>query len=68
MGKIKTKVIASEIGKYNVDSITVKLNGKITSICFDKSHNVTRHNGNYVFLINKDGIYSVEPYSQITKE
>lgn len=60
MDKIKAKVISSEIGKFDVDSITIKLEDKITSICFDKSKNIAQFDGRDIYLINNNGVYNIE--------
>lgn len=62
MNKIKTKVISSEVGKFEVDSIAVKVDGAIISICFEKDCNITQYDGKDIYLINNDGVYTVEPY------
>lgn len=71
MSKIKTKVISSDIGNFEVDSITVNLDNNITSICFDKNENITQYDGHNIYLINNDGIYTVElciEEKQVTKK
>lgn len=71
MNKIKTKVISSDIGRFDVDSITVSLDENITSICFDKSENISQYNEKDIYLVNNDGVYTVELYveeKQIAKK
>jgi hypothetical protein len=64
MAKIKTKVVSSEIGKFDVDSIAIDIDGEITSICFDKSDNVTKYDGKDIYIINDNGVFSIEPYTE----
>lgn len=67
MEKNKVKVISGEVGKFDVDSITVELNSNITSICFDKKDDVTKYVGRYIYLINDNGTYTVEPVESTKK-
>jgi hypothetical protein len=57
----KVKVLSTNVGIYDCDSITVMLDKCKTEICFDKKDNVTQYDGKEVFLSKKDGIYVISP-------
>lgn len=61
MEKTKVKVIGATVGKYDVDSITVELNGEKTEICFDKKDEVTKYVGKEVYLSSNNGIFFISP-------
>jgi hypothetical protein len=61
MEKTKVKVMNTNIGKYDVDSITVELNGVKTEICFDKKDEVIKYNGKEIYLSNDKGMYNIAP-------
>ena len=61
MDKIKTKVLDVTIGKYEFDSITVKLNDVKTEICFDKKDDVIKYIDTDIYLSNKNGEYFITP-------
>jgi hypothetical protein len=61
MDETKVEVLDINIGKYDVDSIIVILNGKLTEICFDKTVNVSQYKGKEVYLIKENGVYKIEP-------
>jgi hypothetical protein len=69
MDETKVEVLDINIGKYDVDSIIVILNGKLTEICFDKTVNVSQYKDKEVYLIKENGNYSInEIINQETTE
>lgn len=56
---MKVKVENVAIGNYEVDSISVVVNGVETQICFPKDKNVGKYIGTEIELIKKDGIYTI---------
>ena len=61
MDKTKVKVINTTTGIYDCDSITVKLDGVKTEICFDKKDNVAQYEGKEVYLSKDKGVYVITP-------
>lgn len=62
MDKFMAKVISIEIGKFDVDSIIINLDGVKTSICFNKTDNIAQYDGKDIFLTNDNGVFSIEPH------
>jgi hypothetical protein len=61
MDKTKVEILSVNIGRYDVDSISVILDDKLTEICFDKTVNVSQYKGKEVYLIKENGVYKIEP-------
>ena len=61
MDKTKVKVISTTIGRYDYDSITVKLDNAITEICFNKTENVTQYQGKEIYLSQENGKFIISP-------
>jgi hypothetical protein len=59
MDKVKAKVTEVNIGKYDVDSITVILNKVKTEICFKKSDDVSKYLGKEIYLVENNGVYTI---------
>jgi hypothetical protein len=64
----KVKVLSTNIGIYDCDSVTVMLENNKTEICFDKKDNITQYDGKEVYLSKKDGIYVISPVEAQTKK
>lgn len=62
MDKLKVKVISTTIGRFDVDSIQVKIDDNLIEICLDKSVNVTQYSGKEILLSMKNDKYEVEAY------
>lgn len=57
---MKIKVEKVTIGNFGYDSITVKIDGKETEICFDKKDNVSKYYGKMIELVSNKGVYSIK--------
>lgn len=68
MEKTKVKIIAVTIGRYDYDSITVKLDGVETEICFNKRCKVSQYDGKEVYLSKKKGLFIITPIETRIKE
>lgn len=64
MDKNKIKVIATTIGRYDCDSITVELDGVKIEICFDKNDEVSKYEGKEIYLSNDKGVYTITPVTK----
>lgn len=62
MEKTKVKVLDVIIGKFNYDSIIVKIDGVETEICFNKEVNVSEYNGKDAYLIKENDQYKITPF------
>ena len=62
---MKVKVKSISVGLYDVDSISVNINGVDTQVCFPKKDNVIKYKDKEIELIKKDGIYTI---AEITKK
>lgn len=62
MDKLKVKVISTTIGRFDVDSIQVKIDDDLIDICLDKSVNATQYSGKEILLSMKNDKYEVEAY------
>ena len=61
MEKQKVKVNKVNLGKYDCDSIIVKLDNIDTEICFSKDINVSQFEGKEVNIVLGENGYVIEP-------
>jgi hypothetical protein len=61
MEKTKVKVVATTVGKYDCDSITVMLDGVKTEICFDKKDEVKKYVGKDIYLSKNNEVFIITP-------
>lgn len=61
MEKLKVKVMSTTIGRFDVDSMQIKIDDELIDICFEKSVNIAQYNGKEIVLLRKNNKYEVEP-------
>lgn len=56
---IEAKITSVNIGKFDVDSISIDVNGNRTEICFDKKQNISQFIGKDVVVKTENGVYTI---------